>query len=234
MIKDKIKEQIKEHALKDPLKESCGFVLSNDEVVLCENKSNSPESQFVISPEDFLKNINNGARFVFHSHPNGSEDFSPADKFYQEQYSLPLIVYSIKGDAFNLLMESFDMKKYSSNDINFLKFVKIYFEEKFKIKFDEFLSDKTKALVELSPENIEFDGLSDELICSCMSEAHFKEVEYSTLKNEDVVFFKRLNIIHAMIYFENFFLHKNKNGFALFDKYFLDNRAHAKCYRYAG
>ena len=234
MIKDKIKEQIREHALKDPLKESCGFVLSNDEVVLCDNKSNSPESQFVISPEDFLKNINNGARFVFHSHPNGSEDFSPADKFYQEQYSLPLIVYSIKGDAFNLLIESFDMKKYSSNDMNCLKFVKIYFEEKFKIKFDEFISDEIKTLVELPQAKIDTHGLSDEFIHKCMIQVKFKEVEYSTLKNEDVVFFKRLNIIHTMIFFEKFFLHKNKNGFALFDKYFLDNRAHAKCYRYAG
>ena len=52
----KIKEKIKEHALKEAPHECCGLIVSSDKnvnVVPCNNASSSPEHHFKIPPFDY-------------------------------------------------------------------------------------------------------------------------------------------------------------------------------------
>ena len=54
----KIKEKIKEHAMKEAPRECCGLIVSNGKdvgVFPCNNNSSRPEHHFVIPPRDYVR-----------------------------------------------------------------------------------------------------------------------------------------------------------------------------------
>jgi len=231
MIDSKIKNAIKNKSLESIPNECCGFVLNNNEIVFCENSSSNPTKEFSIKSEEFLKNIQKGIKLVFHSHPNGSEDFSVADKIYHKQYDLPLLVYSVKYDKFNLLIEDTELSKYENEDYDCLGFVKCYMEEKLNIKIDTLLSRKNINLMNYDKKNISFENSEIEEI---MREIKFEPASQNQSPNNDIVIFKKLNIFHMGIVFEKYILHKTRGGINLTDQLFIKKEDYLKCYRYAG
>ena len=149
MINLKIKNAIKKRAIESLPNECCGFVLSSGEVVFCENASLNPTKEFFIKPEVFLQNLRKGIKLIFHSHPAGTENFSIPDKIYNKHYDLPLLVYSVKSDKFNFLIDNTDFFKYESDEYDCFDFAKSYVEDKFKINVDNLFSKTTLSLLNL-------------------------------------------------------------------------------------
>ena len=233
MINFKIKSAIKKKAIESLPNECCGFVLSNGEVVFCENASRNPTKEFSIKPEVFLQNLRKGIKLVFHSHPAGTENFSIPDKIYNKHYDLPLLVYSVKSNKFNFLIDNVDFLKYESDEYDCFDFVKSYIEDKFKINF---ASAKILEFLNFEKINNNWGNLKNncEGIQKMMEEAKFKTVSRNELNNDNVAFFKRLNLLHIGISFEKNILHKTKNGINLIDQSFIKDADWLKCYRYVG
>ena len=235
MINFKIKSAIKKKAIESLPNECCGFVLSNGEVVFCENASHNPTKEFSIKPEVFLQNLRKGIKLVFHSHPAGTENFSIPDKIYNKHYDLPLVVYSVKTNKFNFLIDNVDFLKYETDEYDCFSFAKSYIEDKFKINFNSFLSAKTLEILSFEKTKPPLDYLQDEVIQEMMEEAKFKTVSRNELNNDDMIFFKRLNFLHVGISFEKYILHKTKkNSINLIDQSFIKESDWLKCYRYVG
>tara|TARA_Y100001938_G_scaffold145373_1_gene221877 strand:- start:156 stop:899 length:744 start_codon:yes stop_codon:yes gene_type:complete len=106
VLLEKIKNKIKIHALKESPKECCGFILlvgDQTELYQCTNFSTTPSSHFSISPKDYIKASDKGKIIaVYHSHPLGSEKFSPSDLMNSSGHNTPFVVYSITKDCFSI------------------------------------------------------------------------------------------------------------------------------------
>jgi proteasome lid subunit RPN8/RPN11 len=107
MIDKKIKNFIKNHSLKDNPKESCGFIVQDNQIfkcIPCENVSQDPIQNFKISSRDYL-NIKNKYKkifYIYHSHTNSNENFSPADISCSESLCLPIIMYNLNANIFKI------------------------------------------------------------------------------------------------------------------------------------
>lgn len=97
-----LKEQIKQHALRENPKEACGFVLrvgENFSAKETPNVSPSPNHYFSIDPRLYLEAKRTGQLHgYYHSHPTSSADPTREDKAVAERVLLPLFVYSIPQD----------------------------------------------------------------------------------------------------------------------------------------
>ena len=86
--------------------EICGFILSSPEGPVIEPAKNCaeiPASQFRFEAAEYLRQSNSGKLIgLYHSHPSTSSALSTADKVLAESYQLPLAVYSVPEDAFNI------------------------------------------------------------------------------------------------------------------------------------
>lgn len=89
-------------------RECCGFLLrtvngNGYEVLPCRNTADEPTEFFRINSSEHLNALNTGRLAAYyHSHPKTSEQFSPADKAVSEAALLPLYVYSLVTQQFNL------------------------------------------------------------------------------------------------------------------------------------
>ena len=107
MIDKKIKNFIKNHSLKNNPKESCGFIVQDNEIfkcIPCENIAENSIENFKISPKEYL-NIKNKYKkifYIYHSHTNNNENFSPADISCSEGLCLPIIMYSLNSNIFKI------------------------------------------------------------------------------------------------------------------------------------
>lgn len=103
MITEEIKKEIKEYALSMGKEECCGFIVSCDgekKVIKCKNNSINKETNFLISPRDYLYAKHVGKiEFIFHSQ-YGVDDFSDQDKINSEGHKLPSILYVTDKDIF--------------------------------------------------------------------------------------------------------------------------------------
>lgn len=86
--------------------EICGFILSGPDGPVIEPAKNCaeiPASQFRFEAAEYLRQSNSGKLIgLYHSHPSTSSALSTADKVLAESYQLPLAVYSVPEDAFDL------------------------------------------------------------------------------------------------------------------------------------
>lgn len=235
MINFKHKKLIKEEAIKVSPKECCGFVLNDNSLIFCENESSDPENTFFISPEKILENLNKGIKLIFHSHPKGSENFSFADRFYHDQYDLPLAVYSIKSDKFNYLINDIDFCNFLKPEYNCWDFVKVYFNDKFKRKEKKIITF-SKEINELFDSDIiiNHEKFTEEIIKRIKNEAEFVEIDKNDMQNDDVVLFRKMNIFHLGIFFEKHFIHKTKTGISFLERNLINEKNLIKCFRYAG
>lgn len=84
--------------------ESCGFILENDEVIFCQNVSETPEKAFTINPEEFVKYLGK-IKYIFHSHcvdiKKGKfldpRTPSVTDIEYQKASGVPWLIFATEG-----------------------------------------------------------------------------------------------------------------------------------------
>tara|TARA_Y100000401_G_scaffold99647_1_gene88064 strand:- start:6160 stop:7158 length:999 start_codon:yes stop_codon:yes gene_type:complete len=87
-------------------KESCGiYTLINGQEKFwpCKNIAEDQEHFFALDPEDWAACEDQGGEIlgVFHSHPQGSSEFSKADLISCEHIGYPYFVYSIEENTWN-------------------------------------------------------------------------------------------------------------------------------------
>ena len=92
-------KEIIEHFLDVYPKEGCGVLLNKRgklRWVPCENISETPESNFEISPKDYIKaSLSGDIHAIVHSHPDSSAELSEDDKKMSNFLQIPFIVFSI-------------------------------------------------------------------------------------------------------------------------------------------
>jgi proteasome lid subunit RPN8/RPN11 len=163
------KKLIQNHANLEYPKECCGFVLPNG-IYECQNKSSQPLKNFSISPIDYLKAKDLGAWAVYHSHPDGSNDVSSADKFFQDSYRMSLIVYSNLTKKFNVV--SCDGTSYVSS-----------LENKTECDLTQYQKNKIKNhCIEKYPEEACGIGLNGGAIIICENQSEDKNNFFSIHK----------------------------------------------------
>ena len=105
-INENIKAQIKNHALQDPSKECCGFLVLppksfNLKVIKANNVSDRPEYFFKADPRDYLRACDEGEiKFIYHSHIEDNSEFSNNDKLNSKKHEIDYLLYNIKADNF--------------------------------------------------------------------------------------------------------------------------------------
>jgi proteasome lid subunit RPN8/RPN11 len=103
MLKNELLSEIKSLCKQNNEFEICGFIVKNKNqynFIQIENKHPSKETNFLMSPKEYL-DVKNAFEIVylFHSHPNG-EDFSKTDIQYQKYHNLNMLMYDVKNDCF--------------------------------------------------------------------------------------------------------------------------------------
>lgn len=90
----KLHKEIAQICLKETPLEACG-VVKDGRAIKCTNHSDSPESSFMISAEDYLQYRPNT---IFHSHPKGLAGFSEHDLAVAANMELTSYVYVVDDD----------------------------------------------------------------------------------------------------------------------------------------
>lgn len=88
---------IKEHAVRDYPKESCGFIVNGDYVPMW-NESEEPERAFSISQHEYLNYADAGLEAVVHSHPDGPLSASKMDMEQCQASALPWGILITDGE----------------------------------------------------------------------------------------------------------------------------------------
>jgi proteasome lid subunit RPN8/RPN11 len=105
MIDDDIRAAIKAHALEEPTKEVCGYIITSGKklrVLRSKNTAEIPERYFRLDPNEYLSLIESGdLKAFYHSHPETNEEPTMPDKEYSEELELPSIIYSLPRDEFS-------------------------------------------------------------------------------------------------------------------------------------
>jgi proteasome lid subunit RPN8/RPN11 len=138
----KIKEKIKQHALKEVPRECCGLIVSSDkdvDVLPCNNGSWQPEHHFVIPALDYVKASNSGKiEAIYHSHPDGPAEFSLADQQNYNATKERFILYSVKDDQFcdSLEQENSELlgRPFELGKTDCMNIAMDYYRNKFEIK----------------------------------------------------------------------------------------------------
>ena len=103
----KIEKLLITHANLNKNEECCGFIVLDTFkkllIIPCDNIYQFPRQGFKICPKQFLK-IKQKHEIVcmYHSHPDGDHEFSQKDLEQSEELCLPICVYSLKTEEFNI------------------------------------------------------------------------------------------------------------------------------------
>lgn len=108
MIKEAVKQTIREHALEELPNECCGLLVSDRDgevqVFKCHNSSElNHKEHFSISPEEYLVATTLGKiSAVYHSHPitYAKAQFSDFDKQVSQSNKIKSILYDITSNEF--------------------------------------------------------------------------------------------------------------------------------------
>lgn len=109
LIKRKLVEKLKEHALKEAPKEACGVLAGKDgavtQVYECGNASECPETTYEIAPAELLKALEDieskGLELLgfYHSHPMGLDKPSFIDEGRATWHGYSYVVISLPGGS---------------------------------------------------------------------------------------------------------------------------------------
>jgi len=141
MFTDKIKAELKAHALAQFPKEACGLVVvvkGRSKYMPCRNIHEKPEYFFYVSPEDFVKAESIGEIVaVAHSHPITSSKPSVDDEVGQAEDEIPWIIYSVKDDTFTefsgCAKPPLYGRQYSHGSLDCLSFVRDFYLQEMDI-----------------------------------------------------------------------------------------------------
>jgi proteasome lid subunit RPN8/RPN11 len=180
-----IKTKIIEEAEKNPNIEICGFIYTTlHKAILfpCSNMSLNPESEFVISSEDFLTCSNLGKiRGIYHSHPKGTANFSDADIEMSEEICLPIYVYSLIEKKMNeYIPKSYSLpyegRSYVWGFDDCYEMVRIYYRQELGINISDYDRDESYSYNE--------DNLIED---NFWKEGFVKSPDMNFLKKHDII-----------------------------------------------
>lgn len=214
ILNEKLKVEIKNHALDISPKECCGLIiLENEEVkvIKCENIAKEANCRFVIKPEDYLKASIRGKVLAFyHSQPDKPR-FSIIDKVNCKSHNLPSIMYCVSSDVFHEMQPydaycSYTGREFKMGVNDCFTLVKDYFLGELAIKIGtySYKDDWYKKSSNLFESNYEKEG--------------FRKVSDS-LKKHDVLLFiyssKFQYPHHIAIYIgDGLILHQPRNKYS--------------------
>jgi len=102
VISEIIQNGIRDHALRQDPEECCG-VIAGGKIFPAENLAHSP-FHYVMDPNTLLgAQAHAGLEYFYHSHVEEGPDPSPIDKKSCDSFGLPMIIYSVKENAFKSL-----------------------------------------------------------------------------------------------------------------------------------
>ena len=150
-LTNKIKSQIRKHALKENPRECCGFILASGTETFVHECANSSFALdlFRISPKDYLAASEKGKiAAVYHSHSNGNETFSEFDKFNSICHKMTYVLYSLKSNSFVYFDPSLsDFHKYIGKKFQIGKtdcygLVRNFYKDELSINLEDHKRDK--------------------------------------------------------------------------------------------
>lgn len=216
ILEKELKDEIIRHAETSAPDECCGFVLSNESsrfLFQCENKFGK---RFQISPTDFLEAKNRGViEAVYHSHPDGQEEFSELDKKNSLGHGIKFILYSLKSGIFKEFGYESKYQKYLG------RFFEIGKEDCFSLARDFYQKE-----LDININNYERDEHWTQRDYSLLDENYEKEgfVKASDIKKYDLIIFKSLfnkNFSgHIGVYLgDHLMLHNQTGSFSKIEEY---------------
>jgi len=96
ILNDFLEQQIAAHAEQEYPRESCGFILGDDEYVPMENIADEPLTNYKIDVVEYLTYSHMGLRAIIHSHPDGPEYPTKADMESQVRTAVPAGIVPVK------------------------------------------------------------------------------------------------------------------------------------------
>jgi len=206
----KIEKLLITHANINKEKECCGFIVLdniNEQIIVpCQNIYESPETGFKICPHEFLK-IKKKYEIIclYHSHPVGEAKFSKKDLDQAEELCLPICVYSLETNSFNIhFPESYEIRdfigrKYIHHFQNCWTLIYDYYNSKNKLIHKDF---------NFYLQQIEDHKFSEQTVLSITNfckKNNFKKIHLNEAKPGDLMIFKadNKNFSHFGILLEN-------------------------------
>ena len=165
-----IKSEIKLHARAEAPKECCGFIIDNVSVRKARNTSQTKESKFKISTEDYIAASNLGEiTAVYHSHPTTEARFSEYDKFNSINHNITYILYALKDNSFTQFDPSLSEfndyigRSFKIGETDCFALVKDFYEKELNINLNNYHRDENwkSHLEELYDKFIEMEAFRE-------------------------------------------------------------------------
>lgn len=218
MISDKLKQQIKMHALCNKPKECCGFIVLNDnneqEILKCDNIADEPTHYVKISPRDYLfaKSIGNIVYF-YHSHKDKAR-MSEFDKIQQQFNGLNYLIYNIETDEFIEVDKNQKYNKYFNLDFELgvqdcFTLIQNFYKNELKIFVNNFLPDRKDN----------WWKTEDNYILKYLKDSPFYITVESPVNNDLIILDYGDKRWHFGIYLDGFILHHPRGSKSLLEEY---------------
>lgn len=191
----KIEKLLIAHANINKNEECCGFIVLDNVkqliIIPCENIYDFPESGFKICPREFLK-IKQKYEIVclYHSHPHGDSIFSKKDLDQAEELCLPICVYSLQNESFNIhFPRGHPIKDFIGREYIY------HFQNCWKLAYDYYdsnnkLIDRNFNFYLKQEENQNFANEAISKIVDFFKRNNFKKVQSVEAKVGDLIVFE--------------------------------------------
>jgi proteasome lid subunit RPN8/RPN11 len=106
ILNEQQKAEIKSHAIaryEDGKEECCGFISESGQIIPCQNVSETPAKNFVISTP-----CRGRYAAIYHSHTTGLCNFSPSDGLGCKNTKVPWVLYNVPTNDFKIIDPSGD------------------------------------------------------------------------------------------------------------------------------
>ena len=138
----RLKKTIAFEAAQCAPQECCGFVV-NGEIVPCKNVHDSPESNFAIAAEDYVRAEEKGnIDAIYHSHIGGLDGFSKHDMKSCKQCNIPWIMVHLPTHNFHYIDPTgnapYEGREWSYGVHDCYALVRDFYIREFGIELDDF------------------------------------------------------------------------------------------------
>ena len=145
-LTEKIKDEIKSHALIDQTKECCGLIIEGSAVIPCKNRASDSNAHFIINAGDIKKAAKKGKLMaVYHSHIDDDYNYdhlSQEDTVVSEHLRIISILYSLTEDKFYTYEPTgkpvkYEGRPYARGTIDEFVLIKDYYKRELNIDITE-------------------------------------------------------------------------------------------------
>jgi proteasome lid subunit RPN8/RPN11 len=191
-ITEKQRIEIKAHAIEAfeaSAIECCGFILNTGEVMPCENTSDAPETNFVISAQECTKAYRRGVAAIYHSHVSGDGSFSWSDGKGCRSTGKPWVLYNIPTNDFNSIDPNgaapYLNRRFCWWIQDCYELIRDYYRQEFSINLDLFERPELSSTPRIRWQPKDWNGFQE----SFQSQCFFKIDENQKIKRGDVILF---------------------------------------------